>query len=135
MNRPCKTCPFRRDSQSGACGGSDVSVFVAQTYAPFQVPCHIHIDYNDPDWRAKSVAAGAQQCVGHSVFRRKLDLEKYMPDELLKTPPSIADRLIFDSVREFVFHHTGKSIVDPMTYVIESVGNELHKLKQGIRNA
>ena len=102
MNKPCKTCPFTRNSEPGATGGNPPEVYIAQTLMPFLVPCHCHIDYTDPDWQDKTDEL--PQCVGQAMLRSNLGFDAIMPVKLLRATP---DPEAFATLEEFWCHHTG----------------------------
>lgn len=113
--KPCKTCPFRRDSKPGELGGSPVETFVGQTYGAFWIPCHELIDYNDPNWREQY---HVPQCAGAAIYRENCHSEIGRPKELLKLPKDT--ELVFQTPAEFVGHHEGipPSFVEPLMKMI-----------------
>lgn len=113
---PCGSCPFRRDVGRGCddpkhLGFNTVEEFVGQTFGPFRIPCHAHIDYDDPDWKDKA-RDGVPQCVGNAALRGKSGLYTVLPDVLLHADDDAAKRVTFDSIYAFYAHHKGVSTED-----------------------
>lgn len=95
---PCATCPFRRTTEPGNTGGSQVEVFVGQSHGPFYIPCHSSPNYDQRDDPTKF-----DHCVGTSVFRSNCGVAEIMPDALPKAEANTDD--VFATVNEFVSHH------------------------------
>lgn len=109
--KACKTCPFRDDTPpTETPGGSPLSVYIGQTYLPFQVPCHECIDYDDPDWREKT--DDLPQCVGHAMLRKNERLDELLPERLLVVDP---DETAFESIQHWWAHHRQISLGDART--------------------
>lgn len=98
--KPCKTCPFRRESTPQELGGSPTHVFVGQAYGPFWIPCHECIDYSDPNWREQYHAA---QCAGAAIYRANCHPDIHRPPTILKLEPDTT--IVFATPAEFVAHH------------------------------
>jgi hypothetical protein len=63
---PCRECPFRRKSLAGYTGAASVEDFAAAAYqGEIPLPCHLAVDYEDPDWKRK--LDRAPQCSGHAI--------------------------------------------------------------------
>lgn len=105
---PCKTCPFRRDSEPTECPGrSPLEVYVAQTLLPFRIPCHELIDYDDPDWHSN--CDGVAQCAGHAMLRDAVGVADRMPEAMLHVKH---EPVVFSSLQEFWAHHKQISIAE-----------------------
>jgi len=101
LKKACKTCPFRNDSEpTETPGGSHLSVYVGQTFLPFQIPCHERIDYDDPDWKEKTDPL--PQCAGHAMLRQAEGLSDTLPTTLALLDP---DDKAFESIHHWWAHH------------------------------
>lgn len=116
LQQPCKDCPFRRSSMAGWLGSGDPDHFIdaaladefggenpAATYAE---PCHLTVDYSDPEWR--ECADEQEACVGAAIFYRNVDRFK-MPRERRRFE-MVRDvqpdhEKVFSTAEEFVEHH------------------------------
>jgi hypothetical protein len=99
---PCSECSFRRDIEPGFLGGSPPEVYIGQSVGPFKVPCHKACDFDDPNWREKSMY-DTTQCAGMAIYRTNVGVADRMPADLHKLP---ADRnTVFATHAEFLAHH------------------------------
>lgn len=100
-NKPCRECPWRKASAPGWLGASEPGEFLAQSDSGMRMPCHLHVDYEKPDWQAQTQRA--PQCAGRAIFQAN---RCQLPAEgNLKLP---ADReAVFSWPHEFVAHHAG----------------------------
>lgn len=105
MPTPCNECPFRKDIQPGYLGGSPAETYVGQLQGPFNIPCHMSIDYSDPQWREKSFDVA--QCRGAASLRASMKIDGIMPIGIDRIEPS---ELAFDSIEAFYAHHKGIAI-------------------------
>lgn len=103
VSQPCKGCPWMRTTKPGALGGSDPEVYIGQAQGPFVLPCHNACDFDDPEWREKSI--NTPQCAGAAMYRRSMGISDYLPPTLHSLEPGdYADRLLSDPL-EFYMHH------------------------------
>lgn len=100
VSTPCPDCPFSRTCRPGALGGSSPFVYIGQAHAPFALPCHMHCNFSDPDWKAK--AGEVAQCAGAAIYRTHVGVAQWMPPEMPRMP---ANPVVFSSPSEFVAHH------------------------------
>lgn len=103
--KACKQCPFSRQVEPGALGGSPPETYVGQIIGNFWLPCHLHSDFSDPRWGQDISKA---QCAGAAVMRANLGIDGRMPAELHKLPAG-SDENVFTALWEFIAHHTGLS--------------------------
>jgi hypothetical protein len=118
---PCKQCPWRRNSAPGWLGASEPGEFLAQSDANIRMPCHVHVDYERPDWEKQIKTA--PQCAGRAVFQAN---RCQLPAPAnLKLPP---DReAVFQWPHEFVAHHAcvpAESLFGALVY-------DLYKVTKG----
>lgn len=97
---PCSACPFHRGVQPDALGGSSPEKYVGQVTGPFWLPCHMHSNFADPNWKTDTSKA---QCAGAAIFRANVGVIDKMPDALLHLPPD--PNKVFASYTEFYAHH------------------------------
>ncbi len=115
VQNPCPACPFSRAVAPGALGGSPISKYVGQIIGPFVLPCHKHCDFDDPQWREKSIET--PQCAGAAIFRANLGVNKLLPPALHKMPE---DReTVFGSLTEFVQHHLQCDHLTAIAYLVD----------------
>lgn len=101
--RPCAECPFRRASLPGYLGSDTPENFIATALADYPMPCHLTVDYSDPEWRAKWERAGeGRLCAGAAIFFANLCKLSRDRDR----PALPVDRaLVFAHPGEFLAHH------------------------------
>lgn len=97
----CKECPWRRDVAPGALGGSPPEVYIGQAHGPFKLPCHKTCDFDDPDWKERSMDEAAQ-CAGAAMYRQAQGLRDRLPAMLNTLEP---DGTAFETPEEFMAHH------------------------------
>ena len=64
----CAGCPWKKDSAQGWLGSMPPVEFVGCIQAEIPLPCHLEVDYDDPDWENQEV----NHCVGALIATRKL---------------------------------------------------------------
>ena len=101
VRQPCPECPFNRQCPPGHLGGSPPDVYIGQINGPFYLPCHMHTEFSDPNWK-KDMAK--PQCAGAATFRANLGIADRMPAFFLAMPEDRAR--VFASYEEFVCYHT-----------------------------
>lgn len=100
VTKPCKDCPFMAWTEPGALGGSAPEVYMGQIFGPFVLPCHKACDFDDPQWREKSI--NTPQCAGAAMFRKSMGISDYLPDVIHSLEP---DGPVLDSPVKFYAHH------------------------------
>jgi len=102
--KPCPACPWVRNSEPGALGGSPAETYVGQAILPFWLPCHSSANYAGKASDVNQV----QECAGAAIFRANIGVKS--PDALLSMP---ADREIaFSTPAEFYAHHRRIKLAD-----------------------
>lgn len=101
VGKVCPECPFSRAVKPGALGGSPPEKYIAQSIGPFVLPCHLHCDFTNPDWKAKVI--DTPQCLGAATFRANLGVDCVMPPALIRAKPD--HETVFSNHAEFVAHH------------------------------
>lgn len=105
LKQPCRECPFNRDSAPGYLGADDPVGFMAATLRDSPMPCHMTVDYEDPDWRAETGPFGdARQCAGAAIFFSNIC--KLSRDLHRDSLPSDRET-VFSTPQEFIDHHDG----------------------------
>lgn len=99
--RPCRECPFRRASAPGYLGADTPSGFMATTMADHEMPCHLTVDYEAPDWEER--LGEATYCSGALIFFA--NIAKRSRDVLRPTLPPDREK-VFARPHEFIEHHT-----------------------------
>jgi hypothetical protein len=102
LKQPCPACPFSKAIKPGALGGSAPEVYIGQLHGPFILPCHQACDFDDPEWKRKSI--DTPQCAGAAMFRANVGIADALPSALHKLEPS--DKVFADPA-EFYMHHKG----------------------------
>lgn len=128
MKTPCKSCPFQRTTTPGHLGGSPTNVFIGQIHAPFFIPCHCHIDYADPEWKAK--ATTVPHCAGARIFRANLGVVA-LPESIAGLPKDTTT--VFATVEEFTKHHDGTadhpSVASCVASEMQRAGMRIHLVR------
>ncbi|UTC29720.1 hypothetical protein BAJUN_00900 [Bajunvirus bajun] len=97
--KPCKVCPWRRESAPGWLGSSTPEEFLAQAKMELHMPCHAAIDYEREDWRAQAEAG--PHCAGSLIFLANHCI-------LPRDPVLAAKRAQVETDRETVFAHSAQ---------------------------
>lgn len=100
VGKVCAECPFSRAVKPGALGGSPITKYIAQLYGPFMMPCHLHCDFSNPNWKADTFKT--PQCRGVATMRANLGID-YLPEPLAKAPRDTSQ--VFCDLTEFTAHH------------------------------
>lgn len=129
MQAVCKQCPWSRTVEPGALGGSPPETYLGQAAGPFILPCHLHCDFDDPDWKAKTV--DTPQCAGAAIYRANVGMAQYLPPQVHRLNPDV-DTVFATSV-EFLAHHKGISLLAARKQLIEVPVSEL-RARQMARN-
>jgi hypothetical protein len=119
--KPCRACPYRKESAPGWLGSSSPEYFMRTTFGEegfmtgpeSPMPCHLTIDYEDPDWRKRWEEGWAtgegtgSLCAGAAVmFANRVKMPKF-----IRLPVREADHEnVFSSTSEFIAHHRGGSV-------------------------
>jgi hypothetical protein len=98
MKAPCAQCPFRKDSEPVALGGSAPEVYIGQSIGSYLLPCHMGYE-KSIFWRMRVVET--PQCAGAAIYRTNNGVGN-LPGQLLLLPPSDE---VFGSHAEFLAHH------------------------------
>lgn len=106
LANPCRECPFKRTSPPGFLGVDSARNFIAETVmGGTPMPCHMEIDYDDPDWRDTQLP-DAPDCEGALRFLNNLMKLPRDPRYAAAVRASTQDtERIFASVQEFMAHH------------------------------
>jgi hypothetical protein len=127
--KPCKECPFSREIQPGALGGSAPEVYIGQAHGSFWLPCHMHSEFDDPNWKSNTAKP---ECAGTAIYRA--NVYGKLDTSLLVLEP---DReAVFATPAEFLAHHKGITLQQaeaelrvkpPVRHMID----EMEKIRQG----
>lgn len=111
MNKVCRECPFSRSALSGWLGDYESAEHFARVHidADEVNPCHMTVDYEDPEWKA-GVESGemGHACVGQQKFYRNNCKSPWRPGI---EPSDSYDPAVFNWRHELVAHHDGESSV------------------------
>lgn len=107
VKKPCRECPFRKDSWKGYLG--DVSgqpeVYLEQLEHSTPIPCHLTVDWESPDYLEEVKQAPA--CIGALQFmNNSCKLSKFKNIIELQEEAGKNDQ-IFKWSPEFIKHHKG----------------------------
>lgn len=108
VKKTCPECPWSRQAKPGALGGSPPETYLGQIVGPFLLPCHMHCDFSDPQWREKMDVTA--QCAGAAIFRANIGVDTLMPDPIARQPKSTEH--VFANAAEFLAHHAGVSVAE-----------------------
>lgn len=102
--QPCARCPFRRTSAPGYLGDATVDEFLGAAMNDTSLPCHLSVDYDDPDWEDK--LDEARRCAGSLIFLSNQCKLPREPELRAAVRSVIRDReTIFANAQEFREHH------------------------------
>lgn len=101
---PCAECPFRRSSIKGYLGADDPEHFLGLTTRDADMPCHMDIDYSDPDWR-ETQEPDAPLCVGGLQFQNNTH-KLARPADMAEAQRVVGTNdNVFATPEEFLIHH------------------------------
>lgn len=104
--KPCKECPFKLSARPGYTGDATPTEFLAATLLDAPMPCHMSIDYDDPEWKAKWFAQEAgRHCSGAATFFANMG--KVSRDRDRPTRPRDHET-VFTLPQEFADHHSAE---------------------------
>lgn len=129
VKAPCPECPFSRSVTPGALGGSSPFKYIGQIIGPFVLPCHMHCDFNDPQWREKS--ADTPQCRGAAEMRANIGVQDLLPVQFQRVPTNHEG--VFSTLPEFLAHH-GKMPLEQARAMLSSPGVLASLLKAEMGN-
>lgn len=100
----CEKCPFRPDSAPGYLGRSTPEEFVECIRQEALMPCHLQVEYADPDWEDQ--LDDVDHCVGALVFARKMGK---LPRDAVHCKATLAVDMTQPclSPQQFLEHHNG----------------------------
>ncbi len=106
LKEPCSDCPMRRKAERGWLGQETPEGFMETVMKDVAMPCHMTINYDDPDWKENFVANGeAEHCAGTLIFFSNMVKRSRDPER----PRLDADHEnVFDSPNEFIEHHKNR---------------------------
>lgn len=106
LKEPCNDCPMRRKAIPGWLGQETPEGFMRTVMADAAMPCHMTIDYDDPDWKENFVASGeAEHCAGALILFSNMSKLSRDPER----PRLDADHEnVFDSPAEFIEYHKNR---------------------------
>lgn len=110
VGKICPECPFSRAVKPGALGGSPVQKYIGQILAPFLLPCHLHCDFEDPEWKDLDRLISTPQCLGAATMRANMEIDFLMPPQLLRAP--VDHHTVFSNPDEFILHHTRSTSIN-----------------------
>jgi hypothetical protein len=79
------------------------------------LPCHLHCDFKDPNWKVDAV--NTPQCAGAAIFRANVGVAQFLPPALHKLPKD--HEAVFSSPEEFYAHHTKIHLAVATAYLRE----------------
>lgn len=105
MRKPCKECPYRKDSMPGYLGESSYNPneFLSQLELPNLHPCHMQVDWDSEENNIDKadVCAGAMQfCKNTMKMLRNPSLEK------IRQKMTVDSSIVFDRRYEFINYHS-----------------------------
>ena len=108
---PCSECPWLRRSAPGYLGADDPEHFyrasVTQERTPASaMPCHMEIDYSDPDW-VHTQYPDADICAGNLVYFRNYMKSPRDPEMNAAVRSVSPSPHVFSTPGEFLTHHAG----------------------------
>lgn len=102
---PCAECPWRRSSAPGYLGASTPQEFLACADSEARMPCHVHLDYEDPEWEGK--VPQVPRCAGRAIHYRNRCKQPRSPGEREFVNSVQADPVnVFQWPDEFIAHHS-----------------------------
>lgn len=104
LRRPCRECPFKRTSMRGYLGNDYPEHFLNQTLGGADMPCHMEIDYSDPDWLTTQEPT-APMCRGGLEFQNNWMSLSRDPKVAAAQNQCGTNEKVFETPEEFLIHH------------------------------
>jgi hypothetical protein len=99
--RPCKECPWRRDSQPGYLGPLDAETWLVAAHGDQPIACHETIKSSDQPWNE------LKQCRGSAIFRANVFKSPRNRDVAVGP---LDTKMVFGTNEEFLEHHEAARI-------------------------
>jgi hypothetical protein len=103
--KPCAECPWLKCSARGYLGADDPEHFYRVSVPQeSEMPCHMEIDYEDPDWQETQLPT-VDLCAGNLIYLRnhmKKPRKRHLADAWEKVEKSPH---VFSWAIEFFQHH------------------------------
>ena len=102
--RPCKECPYMKDSMPGYFGGNDPAEYALAMHLDTVVPCHMKSTYFEDD------VEEIVMCTGHLLSQRKVCKRSVHP-EVVKAWKDGSLELLYEELKDdllgfdFYNHH------------------------------
>lgn len=122
LRKPCVECPFLKTSTAGWLGADRPTHFIESSAKANPTPCHMTVDYTDPEWLAK--LADADMCVGAMRFlvnwlcqprdpsyAAAVDDQREMAPGNTRMFGAFGD--VFEQLGDFIDYHERKEITVP----------------------
>lgn len=132
--KPCRECPWRRDSVNGHLGPHDARNWLAQVHGETAIACHMTIKTRDENGYGDWSHPAMRQCRGAAIFRRNVG--KSPRDTAVPAGPRDTET-VFATNDEFINHHEGAgmerqvSIGGTKDQIIGALEELLLQAKQG----
>jgi len=97
MKKPCKNCPFRKDSLQGWLG-KERATEIAQTDT---FVCHKTVDYSEENKMEQR-----KQCAGFMLMQKEKSSAVRFAKILRLDLQLSGDDLVFENEKQFINHHT-----------------------------
>jgi len=107
--KPCNECPMRRVSAPGWLGAAEPEEIIdAMGGHGFgtpcnAMPCHLTVDYDDPNWREQLEGSKVRQCSGQAIYLANI-CKMPRPGETAVVGTE-NHKLVFGNRAEFLAHH------------------------------
>lgn len=107
MKQPCNQCPFRKNSLPGYLGeGTYNPELFLSTMEHSPIPCHITMDWENPDFELTEEMIYDSPCVGSLQFmKNSCKIPRSIGYRKLAEPFQKNDE-VFNWKKEFIEHHS-----------------------------
>lgn len=122
---PCGDCAFRKTAKPGWTGNSTPDEFINRVHSTDgEEPCHMAVDYNDPDWLSK--LDDKPFCVGGLMFLRNNMKVPRDPERAALVAEAGRSDKVFSWPAEFLTHHLCRPVGHPEAYdMMREANNKL----------
>lgn len=102
---PCQACPWLKKSFPGYLGADNPESFFRSSVTwESEMPCHMQIDYEDPDWLTTQFPF-VDFCAGNLIFYRNWLKMPRSPELYAAVRAVKPSRHVFKDPEEFFAHH------------------------------
>lgn len=110
LKEPCPQCPFRKKALPGWLGSAPPEEFTEGVNLEIAMPCHMTVDYRNPNWRDTLHGDKAARCAGASAFAA--NCAKMPRNSIFREHVEAVGKRddVFETPQDFIDHHRASRV-------------------------